>query len=34
MCCCPVLLQHEGVLEGEVVADSPGIVLLVKLDED
>jgi hypothetical protein len=34
MCCCAVLLEHEGVLEGEVVADPPSIVLLVELDED
>jgi hypothetical protein len=34
MCCCTVLLEHEGVLEGEVMADSPSIVFLVKLDED
>ena len=33
MCCCAVLFQHEGVLEGEVMADSPSIVLLIKLDE-
>ena len=34
MSCCAVLLEHECVLEGEVMADSPSIVLFVKLNED